>query len=111
MMMGTLQVLRSVRSTYRPYNVKYEPEHIGHEMAHCMWSKYHPIQNKNNTNISPNAHLVQINEERLMFEHVETELKDMVTEDTESFGRVYPYPEGRPTINYNCPVYTKAGYE
>lgn len=34
---------------------KYEPEHIGHEMAHCMWGKWHPIQNKNNTNISPSS--------------------------------------------------------
>ena len=45
-----------------------------------------------------------------MFEHVETELKDMVTEDTES-GRVYHTPEGvdLPSITTVLSILSRAG--
>ena len=45
-----------------------------------------------------------------MFEHVETELKDMVTEDTES-GRVYHTPEGvdLPSITTVLSIISRAG--
>ena len=40
---------------------KYEPEHMGHELSHCMWGRWHPQQNKENSNISPNSIYYRMN--------------------------------------------------
>lgn len=29
----------------------YQPEILGHEMAHCVWGRWHPQQNDRNTNL------------------------------------------------------------
>ena len=58
---------------------KYEPEHLGHEML-IVCGKWHPQENKENNNLS-------LSDFTNLFggwsDHVETELKDMVSEDTD----------------------------